>query len=470
MIRADPVGTRLASPLKLLIGLRGLRVGVVFSSVVCGGCSSPSGGGCSAVVTRCLLPGFTARETGGRTSCHCQAGACLTVLTSPPGVGESTGIACDYGRIVEMWRRSIATSRCGGSPPPARSRRRRPGRPAARRRNAEKIAPIAGRLPRVPRAARGYATRAGRRRTVFVIAARAGQASDAHYAALAAPARSLSCVTAFKLERRPEPEPQRQPSARHDDRQRAVRLHRITLPPHGRPDADAAVGRSSRCADRPLASLSRLTLAGAHEPRLPRCRARRSVHARLEAELGRDTARRPGGQQTTVVVASRRRPGASSRRCNWVRWSRRQTPKPDSFGNCVCVRTRPGSRPVAGGLTRLISRGLRRAHEDRHLMWRCPAVVPPAFSTPITSRHWEDGGPTELAKLVLVMPQSTHRPVTSAGVITDSGLLDALTVSRRHAGRLTEAGSWEAADQPVRWQPQRHLRRPSAGGFGGAGQ
>lgn len=73
--------------------------------------------------------------------------------------------------------------------------------------NAHTIATVARRLPEFPRCARGM--REGRLSLdqVGVIAGRAGEGSDAHYAQLAGVATVNQLRTALKLEPRPEPEP-----------------------------------------------------------------------------------------------------------------------------------------------------------------------------------------------------------------------------------------------------------------------
>ena len=77
--------------------------------------------------------------------------------------------------------------------------------------NANTIATVAHRLAEFPRCAQGM--REGRLSLdqVGVIADRAGQGSDEHYAALAAVATVNQLRTALKLEPRPEPEPEPDP-------------------------------------------------------------------------------------------------------------------------------------------------------------------------------------------------------------------------------------------------------------------
>ncbi|ETZ99824.1 hypothetical protein I545_1599 [Mycobacterium kansasii 662] len=108
--------------------------------------------------------------------------------------------------------------------------------------NAHTITTIAGRLQEFPRCAAGM--REGRLSLdqIGVIAARAGQGSDEHYAQLAQVATVNQLRTAVKLEPRPEPDlrPQPQPSiTKTSDEQ--FSCWRITLP---HPDAakfDAAL-------------------------------------------------------------------------------------------------------------------------------------------------------------------------------------------------------------------------------------
>src|ERR1700710_3129379 len=79
--------------------------------------------------------------------------------------------------------------------------------------NAHTIATVARRLEEFPRCAQGM--REGRLSLdrVGVIAARAGQGSDEHYAKLAAVATVNQLRTAVKLEPRPEPAPRPEPQS-----------------------------------------------------------------------------------------------------------------------------------------------------------------------------------------------------------------------------------------------------------------
>jgi hypothetical protein len=92
----------------------------------------------------------------------------------------------------------------------------------------------------------------------------------------------------------------------------------------------------------------------------------------------------------------------------------------------------------AGRATRLINRRLRRAleHRDR------TCVVPGCGATRGLHahhlRHWEDGGRTELANLVLLCPY--HHRLHHRGVITITGPAHALVVTD-DAGRPLSPGS-----------------------------
>jgi hypothetical protein len=77
--------------------------------------------------------------------------------------------------------------------------------------NAHTIATVARRLQEFPRCAAGMAEGRLSLDQVGVIAARAGEGSDEHYAQLAAVATVNQLRTAVKLEPRPEPDPEPEP-------------------------------------------------------------------------------------------------------------------------------------------------------------------------------------------------------------------------------------------------------------------
>ncbi|WP_156749139.1 DUF222 domain-containing protein, partial [Mycobacterium sp. 1482292.6] len=165
---------------------------------------------------------------------------------------------------------------------------------------AHTIATIASRLEEFPRCAAGM--REGRLSLdqVGVIAARAGEGSDEHYAELAAVATVNQLRTAIKLEPRPDPEPQREPersitttSTEHGS------CYRITLPHLDAATFDAALA-SHREALIAEWKHDQATSAGDQRPPMPG-----TVEAFMRlVETGWDVeaARRPHGQHTTVVV------------------------------------------------------------------------------------------------------------------------------------------------------------------------
>ena len=117
--------------------------------------------------------------------------------------GQRNGID---GRIVEIVAELDRNELCGatGARSIAALVAWKMGSSAA---NANTIATVAHRLAEFPRCAQGM--REGRLSLdqVGVIAGRAGEGSDEHYAALAAVATVSQLRTALKLEPRPEPEP-----------------------------------------------------------------------------------------------------------------------------------------------------------------------------------------------------------------------------------------------------------------------
>ena len=186
---------------------------------------------------------------------------------------------------------------------------------------------IARRLEAFPRCAQGM--RQGRLSLdqVGVIAARAGEGSDEHYAQLARVATVNQLRTAVNCEPRPEPDsgPQPPPSITEDLR-RGVSCWRITL---GHLDAakfDAALAshRDALIAeykhdhgDRDRESDIASPLPGTLEAFL------RLVETGWDSEA----TRRPHGQHTTVVVHLDVDSGP--RRCIWSAAYRDRTPVPD---------------------------------------------------------------------------------------------------------------------------------------------
>ncbi|BBX65391.1 hypothetical protein MSAS_45650 [Mycobacterium saskatchewanense] len=301
---------------------------------------------------------------------------------------------------------------------------------------AHTITAVARRLAEFPRCAQGL--REGRLSLdqVGVIAARAGEGSDEHYAQLAGVATVTQLRTAIKLEPRPEPQPRPEPerSIIKTSSEEST-CWRITLP---HPDAakfDAALAshREALIAewkhDRGTGDPSDIAppLPGTLEAFL------RLVEAGWDAEA----ARRPHGQHTTVVVhLDVERRAAALHLGPLLSDADRRYLACDA--TCEVWLKRHGEPIGAGRASRLINRRLRRALEYRD---RCCAVPGCGATRGLHAhhlRHWEDGGPTELANLVLLCPH--HHRLHHRGVITITGPADALRVTD-NAGQVLSPGS-----------------------------
>ncbi|OBB02184.1 hypothetical protein A5662_12745 [Mycobacteriaceae bacterium 1482268.1] len=318
--------------------------------------------------------------------------------------------------------------------------------------NAHTIAAIAHRFAEFPRCVQGL--REGRLSLdqVGVIAARAGHGSDAHYAQLASVATVNQLRTALKLE--PQPTPQPAPEDEDDDDddecvpepvpepQRSLSTTsdetsttwRITLPHAEAATFDAAV----------QSHLDALITEWKHDhdtgsanntPPFPN-----TVDAFMRlVETGWDgeAARRPHGQRTTVVVhvdvkdrvaALHLGPLLSDADRHYLTCD----------ATCEVWFERDGVPIGAGRSTRVINRRLRRALEYRHPTCAVPGCGATRGLHAHHLRHWEDGGATELANLVLLCPY--HHRLHHRGVITLTGPADDLVVTDA-AGRVLTAGS-----------------------------
>ena len=322
--------------------------------------------------------------------------------------------------------------------------------------NANTIATVAARLEQFPRCTQGL--REGRLSLdqVGVIAGRAGEGSDAHYAQLAASATVSQLRTAVKLEPRPKPEPEPEPT----------------------PDADADANPDPQPQPQPQPERS-ITKTGDEECttfriRLPHAEAA-TVDAALQTHLdalvakwrhdhetgervsdqappfpatvdafmslieaGWDTevARRPHGQRTTVIAhVDVDKHVASLHLGPLLSDDERQYLLCDA--TCEVWFERHGQPIGAGRTTRTINRRLRRALEHRD---RC-CVVPGCGATRGLQahhiQHWEDGGPTELSNLAMVCPH--HHRMHHLGVITITGPADRLTVTDSDGQALSSA-------------------------------
>jgi hypothetical protein len=292
--------------------------------------------------------------------------------------------------------------------------------------NATTIAAVAHRLEEFPRCAEGM--REGRLSLdqVGVIAQRATSGSDEHYATLAGVATVNQLRTAVKLEPRPDPDPRPEPQrsiAKSTDEE--FTYWRIKLPHDEAAKFDAALAshRDALIAEWKRDHGNRDNASG-HVPPLP---GTVDAFMRLvETGWDADVALRPHAHHTTVVVhVDVEKRAAALHLGPLLGESERRYLTCDA--TCEVWFERTGEVIGAGRATRLINRRLRRAleHRDRS------CVVPGCGATRGLHAHhichWEDGGPTELANLVLVCPY--HHRLHHRGVITITGTAHNLIVS-----------------------------------------
>ncbi|MEZ0339168.1 HNH endonuclease signature motif containing protein [Mycobacterium sp. pV006] len=295
-------------------------------------------------------------------------------------------------------------------------------------RNADTLAAIAQRIDEFPRCVAGL--REGRLSAdqVGIIAERAGQGSDDHYAELAAVATVSQLRTAIKLEPRPNPERRhREPSiTKHTDDE--FTTWRITLPNIEsakfeaglKSDHDGLINDWKHDHD---ADSDDEPADGDRPPMPTRVDA---FLALVEAGWDADATRRPHGQHTTVVVHLDIKDKIASLHLGPVLSSadRRYV---TCDATCEVWFERNG-RPIgAGRNTRTIGRRLRRALEHRHPTCAVPGCGATRGLHAHHIRHWEDGGETELNNLVLVCPH--HHRMHHRGEITITGPADRLVVT-----------------------------------------
>ncbi|OBK17528.1 HNH endonuclease signature motif containing protein, partial [Mycobacterium sp. 1245852.3] len=241
-----------------------------------------------------------------------------------------------------------------------------------------------------------------------------------------------------KLEPRPDPEPRpewRGPLAsitKTSDEQGSC--YRITLP---HPDAakfDAALASHREAL---IAEWKHDQAIGAGDQRPPMPGTVEAFMRLVQTGWDVEAARRPHGQHTTVVVhLDVEKPTAALHLGRLLTDADRRYLTCDATGEVWFERR--GEVIGAGRATRVINRRLRRALEYRDRTCVVPGCGATRGLHAHHLRHWEDGGPTELANLVLVCPyhhRSHHR-----GVITISGPAHALVV-RDDEGQVLSAGS-----------------------------
>ena len=286
-------------------------------------------------------------------------------------------------------------------------------------RNAETIATVAHRLAEFPRCAEGL--RAGRYSLdqIGVIAERAADGSDEHYAQLAESATVSQLRTAIKLEPRPEPDPRPEPQrsiTKTDGEQ--FTTWRITLPHDEAATFDAALDAHRDALITDWKNDHTGHADGGCEQAPPFPNTVDGFMRLIEAGWDAEATRRPHGQRTTVVVHLDLESRIAALHLGpLLTDDERRYLTCDA--TCEVWFERHGQVVGCGRATRTVGRRLRRALEHRD---RC-CVVPGCGATRGLHahhlRHWEDGGPTELFNLVLVCPY--HHRAHHRGDITITG-------------------------------------------------
>ncbi len=312
--------------------------------------------------------------------------------------------------------------------------------------NAHTIAAVARRAVEFPRCVQGL--REGRLSLdqVGVIAERAADGSDEHYAALAEVATVSQLRTAIKLEPRPQPDPrpeQQRSITKTTDGQSTC--WRITLPKVDAAKFDAALQSHQ---DALIAEWKRDHDDDRRSPNRPPLPGAGEAFMRLvEAGWDADAARRPHGQHTTVVMHLDVKERVAALHLGpLLSESERRFLMCDA--TCEVWFERDGQVIGSGRATRLINRRLRRALEHRHPTCAVPGCGATHGLHAHHIRHWEDGGPTELDNLVLVCPY--HHRLHHRGIITITGPAHHLSVTDS-AGRALSGGS--LARPPTRPPP-----------------
>jgi Domain of unknown function (DUF222)/HNH endonuclease len=290
--------------------------------------------------------------------------------------------------------------------------------------NAHTLTAIASRLAEFPRCAAGM--REGRLSAdqVGVIAARAGARSDEHYAQLASVATVNQLRTAVKLEPRPDPDPRPEPE-RSIVKTSAEQgsCYRIKLPHVDAAKFDAALA-SHR--DALIAEWKNDHGDSPSEQRPPFPNTAEAFMRLIETGWDTQAAARPHSQHTTVVVHL-----DVAQRAAALHMGPLLTDAERQYLTCDAsfeVWFERDGQPIgAGRTTRQISRRLRRALEHRHPSCAVPGCGATRGLHAHHLRHWEDGGETELANLVLLCPY--HHRLHHRGVITIAGPADALLVT-----------------------------------------
>jgi hypothetical protein len=328
------------------------------------------------------------------------------------------------------------------------------------KRNADTVVAIAARAEEFPRCVE--ALREGRLSLdqVGVIAEHAADGSDAHYAELAASATVNQLRTAVKLAPQPKPKPKPAPPQRSLTKTSDEHgsCYQIRLPHDDAATFDAALASHQ---DALVAEWKRnhgdRDGEDASEEAPPFPTPVDGFMSLVEAGWDADVARRLHGQRTTVVVHVDVKDRIAALHLGPV------LPDADRRyltcdATCEVWFERDGRVIGHGRSARTVGRRLRRAleHRDR------TCVVPGCGSTRGLHahhlQHWEEGGPTELANLVLLCP--FHHRAHHESQITLTGPADHLVVTDAQ-GREIKPGT--LARPPTRPPPQVEPYKSSTG-------
>jgi hypothetical protein len=299
--------------------------------------------------------------------------------------------------------------------------------------NAGTIAAVAHRLPEFPRCAAGMTEGRLSLDQVGVIAKKAADGSDDHYATFAEVATVSQLNTAVKLEPRPTPDPapwsvpQRSITKTSDEQ--CVR-YRMTLTHDDAATFDAALASHQ---DALVAEWKRdHDDDSAQAPPFPT--APDAFMSLVTAGWDADVARRPHGQHTTVVVHLDVKDRIASLHLGpLLTEAERQYLSCDA--TCEVWFQRDGQVMGAGRSTRTVNRRLRRALEHRHPSCAVPGCGATRGLHAHHIQHWEDGGPTELDNLVLLCPY--HHRLHHRGGITIHGPAPDITVTDSDGHQLS---------------------------------
>ncbi|TDK88794.1 DUF222 domain-containing protein [Mycobacterium paragordonae] len=296
--------------------------------------------------------------------------------------------------------------------------------------NAETIATVARRAWEFPRCVAGLREGWLSLDQVGVIAARAGDGSDAHYEQLARYASVSQLRTAIKGEPRPKPDRRPPPAISKTSTDEAT-CWRITLAAPQAATFEAALA-SHREALITQWKHDRAD-SGASESAPPMPDTMDAFMRLIEAGWDAEATARPHAAHTTVVVhLDVDKPAAALHLGPLLTEGDRQYLTCDA--TCEVWFERDG-RPIgAGRTTRTINRRLRRALEHRHPCCAVPGCGATRGLHAHHIRHWEHGGPTELINLILLCPY--HHREHHRGEITISGDADHLTVTDRDGAIL----------------------------------